>query len=91
MEQKVRRPSIRQLHQQPSSFRGWPSRLLRANVMNKILQFLREDDGPTAVEYAVMLALIILICIAAIQAVGTQTSTSFSNSSLSIGNAMSAS
>jgi pilus assembly protein Flp/PilA len=59
--------------------------------MNKILQFLREDDGPTAVEYAVMMALIILVCIAAIQAVGTQTSTSFSNSSLSIGNAMSAS
>lgn len=59
--------------------------------MNKILQFLREDEGPTAVEYAVMLALIILVCIAAIQAVGTQTSTSFSNSSLSIGNAMSAS
>ncbi|HKD35951.1 MAG TPA: Flp family type IVb pilin [Pirellulales bacterium] len=59
--------------------------------MKKILQFLREDDGPTAVEYAVMMALVILVCMIAIQTLGTQTSASFSNSSLSIENAMSAS
>ena len=29
-------------------------------------EFVREDDGPTAVEYAVMLALIIVVCVAAI-------------------------
>jgi len=33
-------------------------------------RFLRSEDGPTAVEYAVMLALIIVVCIAAITAIG---------------------
>jgi pilus assembly protein Flp/PilA len=60
----------------------------RRNAMKKILQFLRADDGPTAVEYAVMLALIILICMAAIQSVGSQTSSSFTNSADSIGSAV---
>jgi pilus assembly protein Flp/PilA len=59
--------------------------------MKKLLRFLRAEEGPTAVEYAVMLALIILVCLAAVQAVGTQTGTSFSNSANSIGDAMSAS
>ena len=59
--------------------------------MKKLLRFLRAEEGPTAVEYAVMLALIILVCFAAVQAVGTQTGTSFSNSANSIGDAMSAS
>jgi pilus assembly protein Flp/PilA len=63
----------------------------RRNAMKKILRFLRADDGPTAVEYAVMLALIILICFAAVQSVGTQTGMSFSNSATSIGDAMGAS
>jgi pilus assembly protein Flp/PilA len=35
-----------------------------------IKQFLKEEDGPTAVEYAVMLALIIVACIVSIGAVG---------------------
>ena len=37
------------------------------------LRFLQEEDGPTAVEYAVMLALIIVVCIIAITTIGTQT------------------
>lgn len=40
-------------------------------------QFLREEDGATAVEYAVMLALIIVICIGAISALGTKVSGTF--------------
>ena len=48
----------------------------------KLGQFLREEDGPTAVEYAVMLALIIVVCIAAITSLGTNASNSFSNVSL---------
>jgi pilus assembly protein Flp/PilA len=59
--------------------------------MKTLLRFLRAEEGPTAVEYAVMLAMIILVCIAAVQAVGTQTGTSFSNSATSIGDAMGAS
>jgi pilus assembly protein Flp/PilA len=41
--------------------------------MSRILNFLKSEDGPTAVEYAVMLALIIAVCIAAIGAVGNNT------------------
>jgi len=42
-----------------------------------IKRFLVSDDGPTAVEYAVMLALIIIVCLTAIQAVGTNLNTKF--------------
>jgi len=35
-----------------------------------VCNFLKREDGPTAVEYAVMLALIVLVCVAAIVAVG---------------------
>jgi pilus assembly protein Flp/PilA len=50
--------------------------------MNAILRsaanFLRKEDGPTAVEYAVMLSLIIVVCIIAITALGQSTSQTFS-------------
>jgi len=40
--------------------------------LNRFLMgFFEREDGPTAVEYAVMLALIIVVCIAAIQAIGS--------------------
>ena len=41
------------------------------------LRFFREEDGPTAVEYAVMLALIVLICVASIAALGQQANSTF--------------
>ncbi len=40
-------------------------------------KFLREEDGPTAVSYAVMLALIVVVCITTISAVGAKINTSF--------------
>jgi pilus assembly protein Flp/PilA len=40
-------------------------------------RFLTSEDGPTAVEYAVMLALIIVVCLTAIQAVGTNANNKF--------------
>ena len=42
-----------------------------------VLRFLRNEDGPTAVEYAVMLALIIVVCITAITALGTNANNTF--------------
>jgi pilus assembly protein Flp/PilA len=36
-----------------------------------LMGFLKREDGPTAVEYAVMLCFIIVVCIAAIQAIGS--------------------
>lgn len=47
-------------------------------------KFIVSEDGPTAVEYAVMLALIIVVCLTAIQAIGTNASTTFTN----VGNAL---
>jgi len=50
------------------------------NVIRKsILQFLRDEDGPTAVEYAVMLALIIVVCIVSIRTLGNNTNTMYSS------------
>ncbi len=43
-----------------------------------LVNFLQAEDGPTAVEYAVMLALIIVVCIAAISALGSNASNTFS-------------
>ena len=43
-----------------------------------IREFLEAEDGPTAVEYAVMLALIVVVCIAAITTLGTNTNSTFS-------------
>ena len=46
-------------------------------LKNAVVNFLRREDGPTAVEYAVMLALIIVVCIAAISALGSNASNTF--------------
>jgi pilus assembly protein Flp/PilA len=47
------------------------------NFAMNVVNFLKEEDGPTAVEYAVMLALIVVVCIGAVQAVGTSASAKF--------------
>lgn len=39
--------------------------------MKSFINFLKREDGPTAVEYAVMLALIIVVCLGSIAAIGT--------------------
>jgi pilus assembly protein Flp/PilA len=43
----------------------------------KTVEFLQAEDGPTAVEYAVMLAFIIIVCISAITTLGGSVSSSF--------------
>jgi pilus assembly protein Flp/PilA len=40
-------------------------------MLNRIRQFLVNEDGPTATEYAVMLALVIIVCIAGITLLGS--------------------
>ncbi len=50
-----------------------------SNLKTMVVNFLRREDGPTAVEYAVMLALIIVVCITAITAVGTNANATFAN------------
>ena len=46
-------------------------------LANKIVNFLKAEDGPTAVEYAVMLALIVVVCLVAITALGTAANKTF--------------
>jgi pilus assembly protein Flp/PilA len=43
----------------------------------KVVDFVKKEDGPTAVEYAVMLALIVVVCITAITTLGTNANQTF--------------
>ena len=52
-----------------------------------IVSFVKGEEGPTAVEYAVMLALIIVVCIGAITTLGGNANQTFT----SVGNAISVS
>jgi pilus assembly protein Flp/PilA len=47
--------------------------------MKRLFTFLRAEDGPTAVEYAVMLALIILACFASITSLVNATAASYND------------
>jgi len=42
-----------------------------SNFLTRAKSFLRSEDGPTATEYAVMLALIIIVALAAITGLGS--------------------
>ena len=46
-------------------------------LVTSVKQFIASEDVPTAVEYAVMLALIIVVCLAAVSAVGSRANTKF--------------
>ena len=49
-----------------------------SRIAASVVNFLQREDGPTAVEYAVMLALIIVVCIAAVTAIGGASNQTFS-------------
>jgi pilus assembly protein Flp/PilA len=49
-----------------------------STLTRSLVSFLKAEDGPTAVEYAVMLALIIVVCLAAITTLGSTTNETFS-------------
>ncbi len=54
------------------------------SLLRQSYLFLQSEDGPTAVEYAVMLALIVIVCLVAIESLGTNTNTTFNNISNSM-------
>lgn len=54
------------------------------SALNAVKRFIKNEDGPTAVEYAVMLALIIVLCIVVIRNVGTSASATFSSANSAI-------
>ena len=58
------------------------------DIMRQLLRFLHREDGPTAVEYAVMLALIVVTCMAGIQSLTRETANSYDRSSVAISDAL---
>jgi pilus assembly protein Flp/PilA len=49
------------------------------NFALKVQRFLKSEDGPTAVEYAVMLALIVVVCLSTITTIGTRANSTFNS------------
>jgi pilus assembly protein Flp/PilA len=58
-----------------------------SRIGNFVVEFVQREDGPTAVEYAVMLALIIVVCIGAITTLGQNANTTFTSVGTTIGSA----
>ncbi len=47
------------------------------NFAGKVLDFIKDEDGPTAVEYAVMMALIIVVCLGSVGLIGQNANDKF--------------
>jgi pilus assembly protein Flp/PilA len=58
-------------------------------IATRLVRFLKQEDGPTAVEYAVMLALVIAVCLTAIGSLGKQANNTFSTTGAKVGAAAS--
>ncbi|MFK7737250.1 MAG: Flp family type IVb pilin [Pirellulaceae bacterium] len=61
---------------------------MKSSLLHKIRRLLLDESGPTAVEYAVMLALIIGVCIGSVQVLSNGTRDSFDASSSAISGAL---
>jgi pilus assembly protein Flp/PilA len=57
-----------------------------SHFRTQLVSFLKDESGPTAVEYAVMLALIIVVCITAITTLGSNANNTFSYVGTQVGN-----
>ena len=58
-----------------------------SNFVNVAKRFLKSEDGPTATEYAVMLSLIIVACIATVTLLGERVDTMFGSVATALGGA----
>ena len=59
-----------------------------STMLNLLRKLLREEDGPTAVEYAVMMALIVVACLGAVQSMANATAGSFDESAAELASVM---
>lgn len=71
-------------YQHPQTDAGVAAIERARDIMRQLLYFLRSEDGPTAVEYAVMLALIVIACMAGVRALTQETAASYNRSSAAI-------
>ena len=69
----------------PSLMRPPNTRVRRR--FDRLRKFLAEEDGPTAVEYAVMLAMIVGACVATVRVMSNATAASFDNTASQISDA----
>src|SRR5262249_34908814 len=67
----------------------WRTTLMLRALRERLVEFVKSEDGPTAVEYAVMLALIIIVCLLAIQILGTNANSAFKTVGQSVGKTVS--
>ena len=58
-------------------------------IVRKLAAFLRSEDGPTAVEYAALLALIMVVCITALTTLGSNANNTFGYVGTQIGGSVS--
>lgn len=56
------------------------------NFAAKVVNFLKDEDGPTAVEYAVMMALIIVVCLGSVGLIGDNANAKFQQVADELGN-----
>ena len=56
-------------------------------TLKRLRKFLAEEDGPTSIEYMVMVSIIVIVCLVTINAIGQLTQSSLSNTSASISSA----
>jgi pilus assembly protein Flp/PilA len=75
-------------YQHPQADAGIAAIERARDIMRQLLRFLRSEDGPTAVEYAVMLALIVIVCMAGIQSLTEETAASYNRSAAAIDGAI---
>ncbi len=56
-----------------------------ANWTRRLADFVRREDGPTAVEYAVMLALIVVVCLGSIAVLGKNANNTYTSVGKTVG------
>jgi pilus assembly protein Flp/PilA len=54
-------------------------KIMLASIARRVHEFLKAEEGPTAVEYAVLLGLIVVACLVAITSLGTAANDTFGN------------
>jgi len=58
-----------------------------SRFLSQVKKFVKADQGATMVEYGLMVALIAVVCIAAVTTLGTNLSSKFSSAATSVGGA----
>jgi pilus assembly protein Flp/PilA len=56
-----------------------------SRIIHPLYNFLKREDGPTAVEYAIMMALIIVVCVVSLTALGSNSSNTYSYVATKVG------